>query len=355
MKKLTEKYKRTLAHRSRRNRNLRIRRFRRDYFQYQISNLVNQSGELIIEAPPIFSLNDSFDAVVQCINKIQQVGFGKKQKGVKKIVDFSTIHSLEPAAALVLSAEIDRWRRLGGFKPRPHKLEKWDTQVLLQFDEMGLFKLLYGIDPFRVSEPAKIRWIPFKYGKGDGGPPADQMLADLTQIAGPIPERTIFYDAITEALLNVANHAYRGDRHDFPCQIIKGGWWIAGAFDSESRELTGIVYDQGLGIPKTLPRSKLWEKIRGFANMATGSNDDGQLIKAAIEASRTSTQLSNRGLGLPQILGVIDEIGEGMLRVISGRGEIRYGKSGIQVINHSKSLGGTLIEWRIPCPVRSEI
>ena len=310
----------------------------------------NRLGELKVVAPEVFSLSDNYEGVVGCILDIQKIALGRHKKGIRKIVDFSSIKKLEPAAALILSAEIDRWRRTTGFKPVPHDLANWDTEIFLQFHELGLFNLLYGMEVTAQESPI-VQWIPFKHGKGDAGAPADQFLSDLTQLAGEIPERMIFYEALAEALLNVKNHAYISDvATDYACAPVKFGWWIAGAFDRQSNELTGLVFDQGLGIPATLPRSPYWETIRGQI-----SNDDAKLIEAAIEVSRTRTSLPNRGKGLAQILSVIDEVGNGMLRVISGRGEIRYDSKGLTRVTHNKSLGGTLIEWKIPCPTIGNI
>ncbi len=350
MRKLSEKYhQRALRTKVKRANRTRLRKLRRK--QKATQNHLptpNKQGELKISAPEIFSLDENFEKVVECINSVQKIAFGKRQKGIKKIVDFSAIRKLEPAAALVLSAEMDRWKRLTGFKPVPYELPNWDIQILLQFQEMGLFKLLYEIET-QTKESPIVQWIPFRHGKGDAGEPADQFLSNLTQIAGKIPERMIFYEALAEALLNVKNHAYMSNQAtDYACQPIKDAWWIAGAFNSETNELTGLVFDQGLGIPVTLPRSALWEQIRQHI-----INDEAKLIEAAIEVSRTRTGLRNRGKGLAQILSVIDEVGNGMLRVISGRGEIRYDKNGLTRLTHNSSLGGTLIEWKIPCPPKS--
>ncbi|MBZ0259288.1 MAG: hypothetical protein K8F90_01625 [Hyphomicrobiales bacterium] len=303
MRKLTERHKLWIIRHSNITLRKRFRRLALKSQRDQHNETKQHLGELKVEAPPVFSLSENYEDVVEYVNRIRSIGFGRRQKGIRKVVDFSTIKELEPAAALVLAAEIDRWRRIGGFRPRPHKLEKWDTEVFLQFYELGLFSLLLDTEVHAKESPT-VTWIPFKFGRGESGFPADQFLSNLTEIAGPIPERTIFYAALVEALLNVRNHAYLSEnKGDYACQPIFGGWWIAGAFDNDKRELTGLVFDQGLGIPKTLPRSALWEQVRGqlIGTVGLGSiglNDDARLIQAAIEVSRTRTNLQHRGFGL---------------------------------------------------------
>ena len=72
------------------------------------------------------------------------------------------------------------------------------------------------------------------------------------------------------------------------------------------------------------------------------------MIEAALEVSRTSLT-SGHGQGLKDILAPVEQQSGGMVRIISGKGQIIY-KSGQKLAKFEKNLhlGGTLIEWTIP-------
>ena len=101
-----------------------------------------------------------------------------------------------------------------------------------------------------------------------------------------IPRRMGLYAAVTEAMANVAKHAYRGNDH---CP----NWWISASRNPATGEVSLLIYDQGMGIPRSLPRT-FGELIRGMVPLS----DDARLIKAAHELQRTATNEEHRGLGL---------------------------------------------------------
>lgn len=114
--------------------------------------------------------------------------------------------------------------------------------------------------------------------------------------------------------------------------------------------MTVAVYDQGVGIPMTLPRSTKWQRVRGWLkNAAVTTNDDAEMIAAAMEVGRTSVATDGRGAGLAQYLDFVDHSDAGHLRIISNSGEILYrrGEPIIQKKRHLLALGGTLVEWDI--------
>lgn len=74
------------------------------------------------------------------------------------------------------------------------------------------------------------------------------------------------------------------------------------------------------------------------------------MIKAALEVSRTSRGVgSGRGQGLTDVVSPIDELGDGRLRILSGRGCILHRPGDdIKCVEFERDLDGTLIEWVIP-------
>lgn len=113
-----------------------------------------------------------------------------------------------------------------------------------------------------------------------------------------------------------------------------------------------VVFDQGVGIPETLPRSSKWESVREYMEMipvvGSASNDNSFLIESAIEVSRTSLG-GGHGRGLKDVVEPVANLRGGRVRIFSGRGSyIRYGDGKVEKDDKPLHIGGTLIEWTIP-------
>jgi len=109
-----------------------------------------------------------------------------------------------------------------------------------------------------------------------------------------------------------------------------------------------FVFDQGAGIPYTLPTATVWEQLRAKLAQATGDRipNDSLMLKSALEVGRTRTGLDHRGLGLKRMSDVVTGADNGYLRILSGKGEIIYSADEkIETRDHDSHIGGTLIEW----------
>ena len=107
-----------------------------------------------------------------------------------------------------------------------------------------------------------------------------------------------------------------------------------------------------MAVPATLPTSDSWNRIpRAIREILTGAdNNDGEAIRYAVESRRTSTGYPHQGRGLPEIVRVPDEAQGGSVRIFSGRGSLTYDYGNAMLVkNERKHVGGTLIEWSIPC------
>jgi hypothetical protein len=115
-----------------------------------------------------------------------------------------------------------------------------------------------------------------------------------------------------------------------------------------------FIFDQGAGIPSTLPTGPLREWILSFlAETSAGVfSNDAQMLRAAFEVGRTRTGMANRGLGLQRMADVVRGSKTGFLRIISGRAEIvHYSDDHIESRSLPTHIGGTLIEWNMPADV----
>lgn len=292
---------------------------------------------MTVVCPEDFSLETNFDGVVNTLRKIRE-GTTRKRSDVV-YVDFRKIRSLSPSAALVLAAELDRWNNL----PRRGRLRsidvpQWDPSVRSLLADMGFFELL-SVNPPPAEPQRTTRYVKFRTGKVAEGEVIDRLrLDDLEPMVGPMPGRIHLYNAVTEAMTNVAQHAYKDTRSHRP------HWWLSASVDEDS--VTVMIYDQGAGIPATLPR-KFSEQIRKIVQ-----EDHAMMIRAAHELQRTRHDEKYRGHGLERdVRGYLQYLDRGQYRVISLKGEYVFEPltedSPHRVYKHSHPLLGTLIEWRL--------
>jgi hypothetical protein len=122
---------------------------------------------------------------------------------------------------------------------------------------------------------------------------------------------------------------------------------MSAAFIRDSNTVVVSFCDHGLTIPVTLPAARFFEVIKDkFARW-----DDGEKLRAAMEAGRSATGLPGRGRGLQNFLEVIREHTNSELRIYSRRGLLRVTNSGQDELSFASSLKetpfrGTLIEWQ---------
>lgn len=263
--------------------------------------------------------------------------------------DFAALRTIAPATGLVLAAEIDRRRLSLGSRPRSHDAD-WHPDVRAYFDEAGLFDLL-GIEPQVETVPSDrspLRAVRFVRGRSVKGEIGSELRDRLERLCGTSigPRRTV-YEAISEAIANT-RHAYPRDAVIWPNKT-PGRWWAAGTWNSAENIVSLQLYDQGVGIPATLPRSGHWSDIArmvGLGDRLHPERRDDRLIEAALQVGRTSTGEPGRGKGLAEMATWVDKLESGFLRITSGKGSIIYRPGGaIRGTSHVAPFFGTLIEW----------
>ena len=296
-----------------------------------------------IECPEDFSLESNFDSVVNVIHRIRsQSGRGRRQ-GV--YIDFRQIKQLSPTAALVLAAELDRWNHLGSrSRVRSVDVEEWDSTIRVLLQDMGFFDLLHVPSdsvPVDGSDP-DLRYVKFRTGSRAEGEAITRLRErDLEPIVGAMPQRERLFAAVTEAMTNVVQHAYKRTTK-------RPNWWLSASRNPATSEVSIIIYDQGAGIPTTLPR-RYSEHLRRFR-----LRDHAQMIRAAHNLKRTATKEPHRGHGLElDIRGYLNVLEcEASYRVVSLNGEYicmrtRDGVDSHELKSHAEPLPGTLIEWHL--------
>lgn len=310
-------------------------------------------GFLSFDPPSVFDIYDNFEETLAFLLDIRSLEVlipPGKRLGRPILANFAKIQHLDAASGLLIAAEIDRWRRTSNARPVPHD-HQWEESVRDFFHDAGLFELL-GIDPktARSNKPVgvKTQSIRFQTGTFHEGETAERFREDLEQIIGkPLGPRVRVYDAISEAMTNVARHAYPRDTPLWPTPL-RNRWWLGGSWLSEERIATVQLYDQGVGIPRTLPRSKHWSEVLPILGRIDRERTDAGMIEAAMDYGRTSTGRIERGKGLAQMAEWIRTAGNGSLRILSGRGALTYlpGSRPVRQ-NLPGDFQGTLIEWKV--------
>ena len=344
----------TSDHRRKASRDKRLRKNRQNSGPHGHGPKRKRGFGAPIECPEDFSLESNHDAVVGVLRQIRS-RTERARRNERFYVDFRKIRRLSPSAALAMAAELDRWNQVRGPARRLRAIDvpEWDASIRRLLEEMGFFDLLHvqsGSDAESGGENG-VRYVKFRTGqKADGEEYAGLIVEGIEPIMGgiAIPRRVALYAAVTEAMANVAKHAYR-DNDRCP------SWWISASRDPATGEVSLLIYDQGMGIPGSLPRT-FGELIRGVVPLS----DDAGLIKAAHELQRTATKEEHRGLGLDRdVRGYLRGLRcPAFYRVVSRRGEYIIDKTqdgdsaqhtpGTEELKrHSKPLHGTLIEWRM--------
>lgn len=286
-----------------------------------------------------------------CLDKNQQ----ESLKFIQKIrtcsnrrdhlkIDFTTLNYISPECALILAAEIDRYRIIKNCKIKVVDIEKWKPEIIELFQQMGTFELL-EIKNFKdlISENLNnTKFIKFERGN----------IVDSEKIADILKRISEFENnakgaekhiqmALSEAMTNTSHWAYPKDFIN-SSDLKESLWWMSASFNKEKSLLSVMIYDEGRTIPKTLS-PKIGERIRNL----TG-NKDSNMIKFATKENRSQTGEPNRGRGLPDMKKFAERISNGELTIISNKGFFKYVKDNNMefIKDMSQPLKGTLIVWR---------
>lgn len=314
---------------------------------------------VVIQAPEILSFSNNYEATVKCLHDLKMAALLEPPAGTRRYVriDFARIRELSTASALVLAAEIDRWRKVRKAQLRPRNIKEWSPTVKRLLVEIGFFDLLDVDRPKLPDSPDPSRDIailPMVSGNTLDRSKLALIEDHLRTIANVFQQEPSIYMALTEAAYNSIKHGYPKD-YDFKFTTLKNQWWATGSWSPERSEIKLIIYDQGVGIAETLPSWDHWEELNNWLSskhpvLSKVLKEHASMIEAALEVSRTSLT-SGHGQGLLDVVSPVDQLGGGCVRILSGRGQVLYEKDQkIVKIERSQHLGGTLIEWTIPVP-----
>jgi len=312
-----------------------------------------------MEAPSDLWLSAAHNEVLGFIYHYRLISYRRQASGLRRrrtmIADLAGVKNLGLDAALMLTAEYHRNCIMWSKERRPFIVDQtWPRPIRDVFRSLGLYNLVDAAAPADLddaAEPIDLKLVPFVSGEKVEGEIADQLIRQLSDVAGATPARVKVYAGLLEAIKNVRNHAYPADA---PPRIdpVLNRWWGAGAYIPSKRQLQFAVYDQGVGIPATLPKKSFWEAI---LQMTKPERTDADVIEGAIEYGRSQTELEERGNGLWTICDVVRELKGSSVRIVSGRGEVIWSLGRpVSKKNFVNPFCGTLIEWTLVLPPEDE-
>lgn len=316
-----------------------------------------EDGGVVIRLPEEMNFSSNYDETTLNLLAIRKLSARRYlPRGAYKLasVDFDGLRRISTSAALVLTAELSKWD--DNIRQRLKSLtNNWDPEVLRRFNELGFFDLFKNSTPPDIPANqgvvGNLQLVKYIKGKCNDAEKTRALKKELRSIVGSDIEKwTFLHSGLTEAITNVTHHAYPDDAKFDDGEKY---WYLTGSYNPDTRELKIVFYDQGIGIPSSLPSSDIYEKVIEFiANVPILERKHHEvMLRAAVELERTRTLESDRGNGLQDLLEFIRQRNDGYLSIISLKGLYKFslneGVEGIKSQGLRWPVCGTLIIWKV--------
>lgn len=312
---------------------------------------IKNGKKLKLYLPKELNLNKDYGATILSFSVIRAlISRDNRKKPAYKLsgVIFDEIKNISSSASLVLTAELSRWDDTIKNRLRPNT-RYWSPSVFNQLKQLGFFELFSNPPSVDTKYDSNITYVKYIKGRcGDTNKLRDLKSSLRDIISKSIEKWTFLHSGLTEAITNVTHHAYPLKAK---INYKHRNWYLSGAYDHNKNILKIAFYDQGIGIPKSLPASDIWEKVlyklKGIPKLERYY--DKTLIKAAVEIDRTSSGINDRGKGLQDMLEFTKQRGNGYLSIMSLKGlyksTIIDKKEEVKTESFKRALPGTLIIW----------
>lgn len=319
---------------------------------------------LSLNAPSDFRFSENPDGILRFIYELRRQTFVNhrfrrrpRKRRPSLYINLDSIIDVDLQGALILSAEFDRLRRILGFKPMIYD-DNWDPWVRAVLHALGFYDVIDAarasgvalVDNFAAKlESQGVVIIPFISGSQADGEQALKLRTALYAACEPPSDaRRPIYDALMEAFTNAAMHAYPEDISGDGLPRV-GRWWAGALVDRNDGEFVLTVYDQGVGIPATLPRRSVWSIVQA----KLPENTDEAVIKGALEYGRSSSDASGRGNGLWRMCELTNAFEFAEVTFNSLKGSVTYKKGGdMELAKLGTRFSGTMVVWRAEIPPR---
>lgn len=283
--------------------------------------------------------------------------------------DYSKIEYISNTCAVILASEYQRAAHFLKCVPPTVNLNDWNNDVYTTLKEIGFFEIAGlmedGISQFNENQLSQTKTMRIVcVTNADQLDKIDTSLNELFEYFEPPYYSPTYPDpqpiklllsGISEAITNVVHHAYPNDIK-LPNYTFKK-CWISACANKKTNLLTIAIYDHGVSIPVTYPKTdgmvpKIKEYITSVTSKVLHKSKvkiiDGAYIQAAMQYGNSRTGEQNRGKGLPQMYELLTKIGNGKLSIYSRYGWCHKNFDGdIRSSTEHIPLTGTLIEWSV--------
>lgn len=297
-------------------------------------------GRVVVAAPEHLDFREHIEQATAFLQALRNEAIRGSTYNI--LIDLSALVEVSPAAGTVLLAEVTRCmvytrkvKHLQGNYPKSDRAKQMLTDI-------GFFRAFQIRPPtFEASKQTRVYVKTISGNQSDGRytRPLLNLFESVCNLH-PLASKRL-YGSLIECMDNVSGHAYPLDRASEPYLI--GEWWMAGFADPVRRQLAIVFYDSGQGIPTTIKRKRS-VRFKSYLNFT-----DSRILQRAVTTGLSSKANHRRGTGLPSLREFVDEANGGLLRLISGHGDVRYRskKPVSAATNLQTPLAGSLIVWTI--------
>ncbi|SFY11737.1 hypothetical protein [Pseudomonas sp. NFACC36] len=311
----------------------------------------------VISAPASISLfAPHYDSFAQFLKNLER----ETNKG-KVLIDLQSVKTVKVSALLALYANIEQIQRKHKSKNIIKTTGGCSKEVSIFFRTFGIWNLTgeSRIRPLRAfADSLEICTMPHETVAPDDH--RRQLRKILTYAQASVEKvgmhegALLAYNAITESISNVWQHAYDDSFFEQPVPFELRNWWII--VQHVGDQFFIAMYDMGASIPTTIS-TKPWapalietiSKLLDLTGMKVLSSGDAKSIKAAVDYGRSRFKKDNRGKGLTEAKDFVQKNPKGSMLIFSGLGHYEYKTEGDKEI--LETLGtlfkGTLIQWNL--------
>lgn len=302
---------------------------------HQYRNVTNEEYDKVIVLPDVFSFTYNLNGTVEFYQKTIKV-LNKSPHHSRFLMDARMVTLISIDAIMYLIAVM-----------RNHKKSQ-----IKQYVFMGNYPIdmeareIFTESGFHKFVKSKLRRLPNNSEKKSiiSGKRSDAASASefcdfvCGKLNVSITYTSMLYEVIIEMMSNVLYHAYIDDEEMSP------QWYMYAEY--EGGQIKILFLDTGVGIPNTVKKHSLYEKVTS----RIGLGSESRLIKSALDGDfRTQTEKDNHGKGMPYINEFAFDEKVRDFHIISGKGHcwMNTANHAMKYMDLSNHLNGTIYSFSI--------
>lgn len=313
-----------------------------------IEKLYVKKEPIVIDLPEILSLEAEYrgDFLI-AINKLRKY---LSSKNHKSSIDHSKITRIDPEALLVLAAEIKR--SVSHIQTRymtySENYAPKNEQVINMLNSIGYWKH-FNINTRSMNDSSG-KYLKILHDTEANNKHVVELRDFFNDQLRFLPSNTtdMFDNAISEAIANSVEHAYIKKQS---IVTINRAWWLAGAYNADTKELVFGCYDQGIGVKEALGHHDNRIMMQWIDKLSLMAKSDSSVIETLVNEELPKYKNTDRGHGFKHFIKFIEDYPQGSLNIYSKKGEYKVIKLNDSIIpkryDYDDVLYGTLIVWKI--------